>query len=197
MFHSKHLLQRSCIGALWLIVLLVAAIVPAQAQVVTVTDENGIIYNIVDRTQRTVNVSAQNATTLASAAELKDVVIPATVIDHSTNATDKDPWNVTGMADRAFQKAAGLRSITIVAPFDQIKAFTFNDCANLESVTLPETMTTIYQQAFYNCPNLKSVSGIDNVRSICQNAFGKCSSLTDIILPSTLTELGAGAFQIL
>lgn len=195
MFHSKHLLQRSCIGALWLIVLLVAAIVPAQAQVVTVTDENGIIYNIVDRTQRTVNVSAQNATTLASAAELKDVVIPATVIDHSTNATDKDPWNVTGMADRAFQKAAGLRSITIVAPFDQIKAFTFNDCANLESVTLPETMTTIYQQAFYNCPNLKSVSGIDNVRSIYQNAFGKCSSLTDIILPSTLTELGGGAFQ--
>lgn len=195
MFHSKNRLHRSLMGVLWLFVLLVAAIVPAQAQTVTVTDENGIVYDIVDKAKMTVKVSATNATQLASAANPKDVVIPATITDHSTSATTTEPWTVIGMADRAFQKAAGLRSITINAPFENISQFTFNDCANLQSVTLPkETIKTIYRQAFYNCPNLKSVSGIDNVRSIYENAFGKCSSLTDITLPSTLTELGGGAF---
>lgn len=108
MFHSKNRLHRSLMGVLWLFVLLVAAIVPAQAQTVTVTDENGIVYDIVDKTKMTVKVSATNATQLASAANPKDVVIPATVTDHSTSATTTEPWTVIGMADRAFQKAAGL-----------------------------------------------------------------------------------------
>lgn len=195
MFHSKNRLHRSLIGALWLVVLLVAAIIPAKAQTVTVTDENGVVYDIVDRTKMTVTVSATNATLLASAANPKDVVIPATVIDHSTSATSSDPWTVIGMADRAFQKAAGLRSITIEAPFERIANFSFNDCASLESVNLPETMKSLGQQAFSNCPKLKSVTGIDNVTTIASYAFYGCSSLTDITLPSSLTLLQGYAFM--
>lgn len=195
MFHSKNRLHRSLMGVLWLFVLLVAAIVPAQAQTVTVTDENGIVYDIVDKAKMTVKVSATNATQLASAANPKDVVIPATVTDHSTSATTTEPWTVIGMADRAFQKAAGLRSITIEAPLTEIANFTFNDCASLESVTLPETVKSLGQQSFSQCPKLKSVAGIDNVTTIASYAFYRCSSLTDITLPSTLTLLQGSAFQ--
>lgn len=195
MFHSKNRLHRSLMGVLWLFVLLVAAIVPAQAQTVTVTDENGIVYDIVDKAKMTVKVSATNATQLASAANPKDVVIPATVTDHSTSATTTEPWTVIGMADRAFQKAAGLRSITIEAPLTEITQFSFNDCANLESVTLPETVKSLGQHSFSQCPNLKSIAGIDNVITIASYAFYRCSSLTDITLPSTLTLLQGAAFQ--
>lgn len=195
MFHSKNRLHRSLMGVLWLFVLLVAAIVPAQAQTVTVTDENGIVYDIVDKAKMTVKVSATNATQLASAANLKDVVIPATVTDHSTSATTTEPWTVIGMADRAFQKAAGLRSITIEAPLTEIANFTFNDCASLESVTLPQTVKSLGQHSFSQCPKLKSITGIDNVITIASYAFYRCSSLTDITLPSTLTLLQADAFQ--
>lgn len=195
MFHSKNRLHRSLIGVLWMFVLLVAAIVPAQAQTVTVTDENGIVYDIVDKAKMTVKVSATNATQLASAANPKDVVIPATVTDHSTSATTTEPWTVIGMADRAFQKAAGLRSITIEAPLTEITQFSFNDCANLESVTLPETVKSLGQQSFSQCPKLKSITGIDNVITIASYAFYRCSSLTDITLPSTLTLLQGAAFQ--
>ena len=181
-----------CCGCLSL---LVAAIVPAQAQTVTVTDENGIVYDIVDKAKMTVKVSATNATQLASAANPKDVVIPATVTDHSTSATTTEPWTVIGMADRAFQKAAGLRSITIEAPLTEITQFSFNDCANLESVTLPETVKSLGQHSFSQCPNLKSIAGIDNVITIASYAFYRCSSLTDITLPSTLTLLQGAAFQ--
>lgn len=195
MFHSKNRLHRSLMGVLWLFVLLVAAIVPAQAQTVTVTDENGIVYDIVDKAKMTVKVSATNATQLASAANPKDVVIPATVTDHSTSATTTEPWTVIGMADRAFQKAAGLRSITIEAPLTEITQYSFNDCANLESVTLPETVKSLRQQSFSQCPKLKSITGIDNVTTIASYAFYRCSSLTDITLPSTLTLLQGYAFQ--
>lgn len=194
MFHSKNRLHRSLIGVLWLFVLLVAAIVPAQAQTVTVTDENGIVYDIVDKAKMTVKVSATNATQLASAANPKDVVIPATVTDHSTSATTTEPWTVIGMADRAFRKAAGLRSITIEAPLTEISQFSFNDCANLESVTLPETVKSLGQHSFSQCPKLKSITGIDNVITIASYAFYRCSSLTDITLPSTLTLLQGSAF---
>lgn len=195
MFHSKNRLHRSLMGVLWLFVLLVAAIVPAQAQTVTVTDENGIVYDIVDKAKMTVKVSATNATQLASAANPKDVVIPATITDHSTSATTTEPWTVIGMADRAFQKAAGLRSITIEALLTEITQFSFNDCANLESVTLPETVKSLGQHSFSQCPNLKSIAGIDNVITIASYAFYRCSSLTDITLPSTLTLLQGAAFQ--
>lgn len=154
MFHSKNRLHRSLMGVLWLFVLLVAAIVPAQAQTVTVT-----------------------------------------VTDHSTSATTTEPWTVIGMADRAFRKAAGLRSITIEAPLTEISQFSFNDCANLESVTLPETVKSLGQQSFSQCPKLKSITGIDNVITIASYAFYRCSSLTDITLPSTLTLLQSAAFQ--
>ena len=98
------------------------------------------------------------------------------------------------MADRAFRKAAGLRSITIEAPLTEISQFSFNDCANLESVTLPETVKSLGQHSFSQCPKLKSITGIDNVITIASYAFYRCSSLTDITLPSTLTLLQGSAF---
>ncbi len=70
----------------------------------------------------------------------------------------------------------------------------------LLSVTIPEkigdtTVTSIGIQAFNNNKGLASVDlSNTKVTTIGKFAFGSCISLKDVILPSTLTELGSSVF---
>jgi Leucine-rich repeat (LRR) protein len=55
--------------------------------------------------------------------------------------------------------------------------------------------TSIGSKAFSNCTGLKTIDlSSTNISSITNNAFDACINLTNISLPSSLTEIGSSAF---
>lgn len=86
----------------------------------------------------------------------------------------------------------------------------FSDCYNLRSIQIPKSVKEIMSSAFKNCTSLKDITfeaksqleiigGVDNITGTyecsSQGAFMNCSSLEKVIIPSTVTTLGVGAFE--
>ena len=87
----------------------------------------------------------------------------------------------------------------------------FSDCVNLRSVTIPKSVVTIMPAAFKGCTSLEvltfedgssleTIGGSFSTMNTCardtsQGAFMNCSSLEKVIIPSTVTTLGVGAFE--
>ena len=87
---------------------------------------------------------------------------------------------VTSIGENAFRaKYAGLQN------HPQVAAVDFSDATNLEKID---------KQAFQYSPVTSVDLSNTKVATIGQFAFGDCTSLKDVILPSTLTELGSSVF---
>ena len=97
----------------------------------------------------------------------------------------------------------------------------FGMCSNLSSIVLPPSITTIGNSSFYGCglaceidlPNLQSIgyfafksTKITKVKSLGSitslpdgtaswSVFNGCTSLTEVTLPSTLTNIGDKSFR--
>lgn len=70
----------------------------------------------------------------------------------------------------------------------------FISCTKLERVTLSKNIIKIGNSAFANCPELKKVF-LSNVQTIGNNAFMRCAKLSDIVIPKTVSSLGAYVFR--
>ena len=79
-------------------------------------------------------------------------------------------------------------------PVTTIGTSAFEGCSNLQSVSLPSSITTINTDAFYGCTKLGSVNLPEGLTSIYQRAFYNCN-LDTVIIPSTVTSIGNGAFK--
>lgn len=158
---------------------------------VTVTDINGVIYDVVTGKME-VKISKQNASQFKT--QQVPIIIPATVVDVADSKVTDDPYTVVGMEMEAF-KATAITSLTIEAPLTEIAANAFQACPNLSEVNLPTSVTRIMGYAFADCPSLVSVSGLDNLATLSGAAFLNCSSLRAISLPEGLTTLGTSAFE--
>lgn len=108
------------------------------------------------------------------------------------------PNSVTEIGQAAFFACSGLTSVKIPNSITYIKRSTFGDCENLAEVEIPNSVTGIGQFAFSDCKSLTSIVIPESVKVIEDSAFdidhGE-SALTDITLPSTLTELGEYVFS--
>lgn len=87
----------------------------------------------------------------------------------------------------------------------------FSDCVNLRSVTIPKSVVTIMPAAFKGCTSLEvltfedgssleTIGGSFSTMNTCaldtsQGAFMNCISLKNVVIPSSVTELGVGAFE--
>ncbi len=182
-----------------LLLLLAGAVAPTQANV-TVTDANGVVYDVVSDTEHTLTVSAINNTYFSQ--QTVAITIPKTLTDHSTAPSYTGEYTVVSMAEKAFA-GTPITSVTIEAEITAISKNAFQGCTSLTEVSLPPTITTINANAFDGCSSLTKINLPYNdagdtpsgVTTIGAYAFQDCAALEDVALPATLTTMGSYAFS--
>ena len=177
---------------------------------------NGIYYNILSKTDRTVEVTKSDGNDYSG-----DVVIPA-VVDHGGVT-----YSVTKIGEGAFSLCPALISVSM-SSVDTIDYGAFSHSGNLASVSLPATLTLIKGNPFLSCSALKEIvvdednmkyssdggvlydkgketlicwptaqADIDipsSVKTIGESAFGNCHNLASVSMPSVET-IGNMAFM--
>lgn len=160
-----------------------------------------------------INLAADNAS-----ANMTRMMYPMMVPFRSGESSFVIPESVTIIGMYAFQGCTGLTSITIPDGVTTIEEGAFQGCTGLTSITIPDSVTTIEEGAFQGCTNLSditipdidastihtvfdgaaitSVTIAEGVTSIADGAFMEWEDLISVKLPSTLTRIGAHAFEM-
>ena len=97
------------------------------------------------------------------------------------------------IAPYAFYKCDSLSSVDIPDSLTTISRMSFANCSSLENIDL-RNVTTLEQQAFMYS-GLKSIVIPEGVTTIPLATFANIDNLSFIKIPSTVTEIGQGAFQ--
>ena len=125
------------------------------------------------------------------------------------------PNSVTYIGKEAFYYCSGLTSVTIPNNVTYIGEKAFAYCSGLSSVTIGSSVSTIDKDAFEMCQGLTSVNIYDiaawcNIKFVFNSiGYYRCSNplsyahrlylngeeLKDLIIPSSVTSIGDGAFQ--
>ena len=119
------------------------------------------------------------------------------------------PNSVTSIGNSAFYNCSSLTSVTIPNSVTSIGEQAFYNCRALSSVTIGNSVSSIGRDAFLYCDGLKSVH-ISDLDAWCRLDFYYSSSnplsyahhlyldeeeITELVIPSTVTSIGHGAFQ--
>ncbi len=104
------------------------------------------------------------------------------------------PASVSSLGTYAFALCRNLKSINLPITQKTLPISIFEGCSGLESIELPATLTTINSDAFYGCSNLSNVNLHEGLTTIYMRAFYNCK-LDTIVIPSTVTSIGNGAFK--
>ena len=128
---------------------------------------NGIYYNYLDKTAKTVKVTCKGSSYDSYSNEYTGAVtIPSSVTFSGTT------YSVTEIGTSAFR-----------------------GCTSLTSVTIPSSVTEISPEAFFDCEGLASVTIPNSVTTICYHAFFNCEGLTSVTIPNSVTYIGLEAFN--
>ncbi len=99
----------------------------------------------------------------------------------------------TQIARNLFSYCNGLTEITIPDTVTVIDGGAFASCKSLKKVNFSKNLTSIGADAFQNCTALSAIELPNYTKSIEGRAFENCA-LTDVVLPTALTFVGARAF---
>ncbi len=145
---------------------------------------NGIYYNYVSKTEKTVAV-----TCFSSKLYSGNVSIPSSVTYNGNS------YSVTSIGEKAFYNCSGLTSVTIPSSVTSIGEMAFYYCSGLTSVTIPNSVSSIGYYAFKGCESLTSVTIPNSVTKIGDSAFEGCSGLTSVTIPNSVTSIIGGTFS--
>ena len=155
----------------------------------------GIYYNILSKTDKTVEVTCKGSSYSHYSNEYSgSVVIPETVTYNETIYT------VISIEDYAFSYCSELTSVVIGNSVTIIEHNAFNGCTGLRSIVIGNSVTSIGVQTFNACKKLTEIKIPNNVTSIGEYAFSYCSGLTSIEIGTcignedSVTSIGNYAF---
>lgn len=121
-------------------------------------------------------------------AEIENGIIPEDAFWHQSEQLDPS-WE--------FINTIHLRRIILPDGVKRIEKMAFSYCSNLEEVNIPSSLQYLGTYAFSDCVNLKTdplvfSEGFERFGNL---VFSNCRSLTgEVVLPSTIKEIGDGAF---
>ncbi len=125
---------------LWVLLFVCARIAFAQS-----FSANGINYNVLDETFKTVGVTSGGSYS-------GDVTIPETV------EYNNESYTVTQIGYDAFYGCSALTSVILPNTLTLIDDYAFGRCSSLTSITIPRDFTTIDgSNVFYGCSSLTSI----------------------------------------
>ena len=112
------------------------------------------------------------------------------------------PDTVTDIYQCAFDKCTKLSDINIPESVKRIYASAFRECASLSYIKIPAGVKEVHG-AFANCDKLKTAGPIGGgynyeygwTESIPKGAFRGCTSLNKVVIPESITMIGAYAFN--
>ena len=106
------------------------------------------------------------------------------------------PEGVTSLSAGIFYNAYALTSITIPDTVTSMDANgdQFANCTAVTSVTLSKNLTELPKTAFFTLKSLKHLPDLSNVTSVGTSCFAGCAALEEMVIPESLTFIGANAF---
>ena len=104
------------------------------------------------------------------------------------------PEGVTEIGSGAFDRCAGLTSVTLGSGVTRIGDNAFRQCVRLTAVDLPKGVTHIGERAFDGCTALADAVLPDTVTALGDGAFNGCTGLTEMVVPDSVTDMGVGVF---
>lgn len=106
------------------------------------------------------------------------------------------PSSLSSIGAAAFRYARIEGAVALPESFEEVGANAFEGCA-FESFDIGGAKV-IAEGAFANCAHLTSVnlrSDLCQLESVGANAFGSGTPLVEVVMPDSLTSIGAGAFS--
>ncbi len=94
----------------------------------------------------------------------------------------------------AFANMANLNSVVYNAIDCSYATGAFSGNTNVTNLTIGNTVRRIPEMTIYGLPNIATISIPEGLTHIGQNNFSSMAITGDVILPSTLAEIGYGAF---
>jgi hypothetical protein len=98
------------------------------------------------------------------------------------------------ISTNAFRGCNRLESISIPPSVQSIGEWAFYNCSSLKKVESINGIPRAYEYSFYGCTNLKEVKIAEGTTTIYDYSFQE-SGLTNIILPSTITNINSNVFS--
>lgn len=106
----------------------------------------------------------------------------------------KIPSNVRYIGTDAFYRCFDLSTLDLSEAKSLVEidnnAFSFT---SIDTIHFPESLKTIGSYCFQYCQNLSKID-FSNVETLDKGAFLRCSSLTEVVIPSCVTRIGANTF---
>lgn len=166
------------------------------------TNKSGELTIPATMTQIGDNVFADNA-------NITNIVIPATVtkvgnyaFSGCTNLRSvifEAGEGTIELGDGVFKGCEKLNAVTFSSRVTAISKEMFSGCVLLPYFEITEQITSIGDNAFNGCKGLVEISleysaGKSNLKSIGNSSFYQCSAASELIIPASVTSIGADAF---
>lgn len=136
-------------------------------------------------------------------ANLKEVCLPKNLKELGSNTFAqcskleqiRIPNTLYSIGSSCFSGCSSLKTIDLSEnKMTELADNLFYNCTVLSEIRMPVELKTIAARCFYNCENLSSID-LNNILLIGEEAFRGCKSISELIIPSSCTQISSGAFS--